>query len=325
LHKRQHQKREYAKYFKYGRKEAITMNLIIFGAGASYGSDTSNTPPIGNNLFNALSTFDPNKWGKLPKVYQDTLQRDFEQGVQKLSIDQSFWLPQLQRSMAAYFFNFVPRYNNLYVKMAELIGKSGWNLKGSLVTLNYERMLPIALTRNNLQPVLLPAPNVIQNNLIELCLPHGTCNFFCSAIRASGIAFSGVTFDEGAPECIIDPFQFRQRLISDSIPPIMSYFEPQKSNCSGNNFIVKMRKRYEELVLQSTKIAIIGLKVRVFDGHIWNPLSRTNAEIIYCSGRQAGTEFLNWCAQNRVGKANKVLEGYFDECFDPICKEIDLM
>lgn len=84
--------------------------------------------------------------------------------MQKLTLEQSTWLGPLQRSMAAYFFNFVPRYNNLYVKMASLIKKSDWNLKGALVTLNYERLLPIALTHNNLQPVIFPSANEVQDN-----------------------------------------------------------------------------------------------------------------------------------------------------------------
>jgi hypothetical protein len=99
------------------------MNLIIFGAGASYGSDVCYVPPLGNNLFNALTVFDPNTWGKLPQKYQKLLQSDFEQGMQRLSIEQTTWLAPLQRSMAAYFFSFVPRYANLYGKMANLIKK----------------------------------------------------------------------------------------------------------------------------------------------------------------------------------------------------------
>lgn len=209
--------------------------------------------------------------------------------------------------------------------MASLIKESGWNLKGGLVALNYERMLPIALTNNNLQPILFPLPYEIQGNRIELCLPHGTCNLFCGGIRASGIAFSGVAFDGGEPECIVDTLKFQQRLTHDVIPPIMSYFEPQKSNSSGTSFIVNMRKRYEELVLRSDKIAIIGLKVRSFDTHIWNPIAKSDAEIIYCSGKQAGAEFLEWSKQKRSGKTNKILEGYFAECFDDICQEIDML
>ncbi len=300
------------------------MNLAVFGAGASFGSDISDVPPLGNKLFDALTAFAPTTWGKLPEKYRKLFQNDFEQGMQTLSSEQNTWLPPLQRAMAAYFFNFLPQKSSLYFRIANLIKKSGWNLRGSLVTINYERMLPICLTANNLQPAL--GVEQIQGNQIEFCLPHGTCNLFCAGMQALGnIAFTGVSFDGGGVECIIDPIEFRQRLARDAIPPIMSYFEPQKSNSSGRSFIVKQRKRYQELVVSSLKIAIIGLKVRSFDAHIWSPLAQTNAEIIYCSGKQAGAEFLEWSKQNRDGKSNKILEGYFADCFDDICRELEIL
>jgi len=301
------------------------MDLVIFGAGASYGSDISNVPPLGNKLFDALSAFAPSTWGKLPKKYSELFQKDFEKGMETLSSEQNSWLPPLQRTMAAYFFNFLPQQTNLYFRMANLIKESAWNLRGSLVTINYERMLPICLTANNLQPILLPLPYEIKENVIELCLPHGTCNLFCSIQASGNLTFSRLAFDGGAVECIIDDSKFQQRLAHDAIPPIMSYFEPQKSNSSGTSFIANMRKRYQELVLGSQKIALIGLKVRSFDTHIWNPLAETNAEIIYCSGKQAGSEFLDWSKKRRRGKTDKILEGYFADCFDDICREVGII
>jgi hypothetical protein len=297
------------------------MNLIIFGAGASYGSDTCNIPPLGANLFNALNT-----WGSLPYEYKVALQNDFEQGIQKISQERSVLLAPLQRSMALFFFNFGIRTNNLYNVIAERIKKTGWNLRGSLVTLNYEKMLPMALNHNNLRPVLLPLNNQMQTNEIEICLPHGICNLFVSGVRATrGVTFTaGVMFD-GPPECVDNQYQFQYRVINDVIPPIMSYFEPQKSNCSGGNFIGSMRRRYQELVLHADKIAIIGLKVRSFDIHIWEPLSKTNAELIYYSGKQGIKEFSDWCGRERVGKANKNVEGYFSQCFDSLCTEIGIV
>jgi hypothetical protein len=301
------------------------MNLIVFGAGASYGSDTSNVPPLGNNLFDALVEFDPENWSRLPREIQELLRRDFEQGMQKLYIEHSTWLPPLQRSMARFFFNFVPKPNNLYVRIAKLIKQSCWNLEGALVTFNYERLLLIALECAGIQPIVLPLPSEIQCNSIELCLPHGICNLFISGIQARNITFSsGIIFDGGKPQCIVNPLEFQERITKDSIPPIMSYFVPEKINPSGYTFIIKNRERYKELVLKADKIAIIGLKVRPHDKHIWDPLSETDAPIIYCSGKWAGSEFLAWCKQKRVGKINKVLDGYFSDHFTEICQEIGI-
>jgi hypothetical protein len=81
--------------------------------------------------------------------------------MQKLYIEHSTWLPPLQRSMARFFFNFVPKPNNLYVRIAKLIKQSCWNLEGALVTFNYERLLPIALECAGIQPIVLPLPSEI--------------------------------------------------------------------------------------------------------------------------------------------------------------------
>jgi len=159
------------------------MNLIIFGAGASFGSDTSSVPPLGNKLFDALTDFAPNSWGTVHQKYKEVFQNDFEKGMQILSSEQPTWLPPLQRAMAAYFFNFSPQRTNLYVRLANQIKASSWNLKGSLVTFNYERLLIFSLNASGVQPAV--ESDQINSNQIELCLPHGCCNLFCASIQAS--------------------------------------------------------------------------------------------------------------------------------------------
>ena len=61
------------------------MNLFLFGAGASHGSDIVDTPPLGTNLFNALKRPDPNGWGKMPQPIGDIFIKDFEVGMKRLS------------------------------------------------------------------------------------------------------------------------------------------------------------------------------------------------------------------------------------------------
>jgi len=303
----------------------MKMNLMIFGAGASHGSDYLDPlPPLGDKLLDELTIFAPDSWGRLPKKYKDACRTDFEQGIKLLSEEQSLSLSPLHRAMAAYFFHFRPRITNLYCRLGNLIKLSNWNMMGSLVTFNYERLLQMCLTASNLQPAV--GVEKISDNQIELCLPHGTCNLFCAGIQALGnIAFTGlsVSFDGGGVEQIIDPFKFQQHVTRDAIPPIMSYFEPQKRNPSGTSFISSQRKRYEELVLTSSKIAIIGLKVRPFDTHIWDPLANTQAEIVYCAGERGAAEFNDWAKKNREGN-NKILNGYFTDCFDTICSELEI-
>jgi hypothetical protein len=301
------------------------MNLLIFGAGASYGSDYgAPLPPLGDKLLDALIIFAPDPWGRLPKKYQDACRADFEQGMQLLFEEQSLSLAPLQRAMAAYFFRFQPKITNLYRRLGNLIKLSKWHLKGSLVTFNYERLLEISLCNEGLRPVI-GYPR--EPNDIELCVPHGCCHIFLDSIRGSGFLFtaSNIGIDGGRIRVIPDPIEFNLRIANDVYPPIMSYFEPHKRTTSGQSFIDDERKRYAELVLSSTKIGIVGLKVRPFDSHIWDPLANTQAEIVYCAGERGATEFSSWAEQNRESKKDKVLHGYFSDCFETICSELDIM
>ena len=106
-----------------------------------------------------------------------------------LSKRHSHILPPLQRAMAAFFFNFTPNPTNLYIKLSERIRHNKW--KGTLATLNYERLLEMSLILIGLQAVVGRKPK--QEDEIEICLPHGCCHLFCESVRgtARGISFSG--------------------------------------------------------------------------------------------------------------------------------------
>lgn len=293
--------------------------IIIFGAGASFGSDTSNTPPLGSNLFRALQQFNPDGWGRIDGELATSFQADFEAAMPSVN---SHALPPLQRAMAAYFFQFQPTTNNLYYKLAQRIAGKNWD--GSFVTLNYERLLEISLLAAKINPF---DRNAHETKFIELCLPHGGCNLFCESVKglASAVSFAGLNVQTNGPIIgIRDATIFHQRIQNDAFPPVMSYFEPSKRTTSGANFIQEQRKRYEDLVNKAEKILIVGLRVREHDEHIWKPLSNAKATLIYCSGNSASEEFKKWANKNRNGKVDKVLAQYFSESFDQIIEELEL-
>ena len=142
--------------------------LILFGAGASYGSKNINVPPLGDDLFKALQSFNPDGWGQLPSSIANEFQGDFENGMVNLSKTHSHAMPVLQRAMAEFFFNFQPTENNLYHTLAKRIKASNW--LGAIATLNYERLLEISLTHEGLKVLVGSEANT--NGQIELCLPH---------------------------------------------------------------------------------------------------------------------------------------------------------
>ena len=64
----------------------------------------------------------------------------------------------LQRAMAAYFFQFVPRVQNFYVELARRVKAQSW--RGAWATLNYERLAELALGSQGVQPVVGGPPQL---------------------------------------------------------------------------------------------------------------------------------------------------------------------
>ena len=302
----------------------MSKKLFIFGAGASYGSDVSDTPALGNSLFQKLQSNFPDSWGKLTQDISNIFNKDFENGMIYLSKNYSHLLPPLQRAMAIYFFEIKLFSTNLYLKLMDKIYRSNRDI--SLVTFNYERLLETAINHSNMIPCSGGSPR--SENEIEVCYPHGCCHFFNKSIKATGaqniiIKGPGIhTF--GKIEAIMKPDEFYKRIHNDPFPPIMSYFEPSKDTLSGINFINSQRERYKCLILNAELITIIGLKVRESDKHIWYPLSCTDANISYCSGKEAGDEYKSWSKNFRKKKDDTIIYGYFSENFEEICSKMGI-
>ena len=293
-------------------------NLMIFGAGASTGSDTFGTPPLGKGLLSALQQFDPHVWNQIPSNLISQLTNDFEKGMEEISNNHSTALAPLQRSMARYFFQFSPSENNLYIKLATKIIDKNWD--GAFATLNYERLLEKSMLSNN----IAISVGSSTDSQIEICFPHGGCHFFCSVKGSGNIQFFGNTQTDGNVEAVSNHFQFTQRIQNDSLPPVMSYFIPSKYTLSCANFITQQRSRLNDLILNSETIILICIQVRTYDAHIWNSLSKTNAKLIYCSG-SSGKIFKEWSKNNRKNSKNDIiLDSYWNSNFDTICKHVGL-
>src|SRR5437868_5263175 len=76
--------------------------LLILGAGASFGSDRTVTPPLGAALFAALRRYNPEGWGQLTRELGAIFERGFEARI-TLSEGQHVTAP-LQRAAAGVYF-----------------------------------------------------------------------------------------------------------------------------------------------------------------------------------------------------------------------------
>lgn len=300
-------------------------NVIIFGAGASYGSDNEGiTPPLGANLFNELTRFNPDGWGKIDSTTADKFRIDFEAAMADLARQLPHALPPLQRAMAAFFFNFKPQPTNLYRSIAKAFNKRKW--EGAFISINYERLLELSLLGEGIQPCIgLPQPG--DDKVIELCLPHGCCHIFCESAhgRASMVSFAGMNVSTNGPIKVIGAYpEYMQRIQNDAFPPVMSYFEPNKQTTSGKSFILGQRQRYSEMVASAERIVLIGIRVREHDEHIWEPLAQSGAQLLYVSGEASKAEYDAWEKKRRPKRSDVALSGYFRDEFSEILKWIGL-
>ncbi len=301
------------------------MSVILFGAGASYGSGEvePDVPPLTPGLMNALSAEAPQSWGRLPDTFQSLFIDDFERGMTELGRVRPDLLPPLQRSMAQFFFGFVPGRENLYRELGRRIAAAGWG--GTLVTLNYERLLQLSLEAEGVQPSYrFPDREVSE---VELCVPHGSCHLFVDDISAvaGDVEFAGTEVATGGDPIVVDDSnEFVRRIEDDAFPPVMSYFDPAKDTTSGVNFILQQRARFNELSANADRIVVVGVAVRPHDAHLWKPLAESPAELLFCSGAEAAADFMEWAEACRPDQSNRPYHTYFSDSFDELCGVVGL-
>jgi len=294
----------------------MAQNLGIFGAGASIAP--GNSPALGNKLYETLKLMDPAIWNQIPSELIPIFQNDIEKGMTSLWNGNSHLLPNLHKSMALYFSQFYPSPESLYRKIAEKLTQQ-WN--GDFITLNYERLLEISISEKGIHTSILGKSDP---PMIEMCYPHGCCNFFNNSIigTAGGVSFSPGVSTNGTLEIITNTLEIQRRIQTNAFPPIMSYFLSDKNSPSGQNIINTERERFNDLVENADNIAVIGIRVREHDKHIWDKLAKTSGKIMYCSGKSSGAEFKKWSKKN--SRNDIILKSYWGENFEEICDFIEL-
>ena len=115
------------------------MRTILFGAGASFGSETVGMPPLGPQLFTSLVRFAPTVWGALSAPWPAEFSADFEAAMEKLISSGIFGSP-FQWTMAEYFLtSFQASHASLYKRFLD--DAKGSSVDLSISTLNYDTLL----------------------------------------------------------------------------------------------------------------------------------------------------------------------------------------
>jgi len=277
------------------------MRVVFFGAGASHGSEsTAKVPPPGAKLFDELIQFAPTTWGTLQTNWSSQFRSDFEIAMASFIQSGAFGAP-LQWDMAEYFFSqFSATKSSVYAALIEALSS---NIDRYLfVTINYELLLFQAR-----------AIAGVSKDKFLVCLPHGNSCLCCEGVSATrGVSFTGGVSTGGRVRVFKNLADFRAEKSKNVFPPVISYYEPNKFTVSCSNFIQGERTRFEQAILSAEKIAVVGVKVHPVDRHIWQPLAKTKAHILYLSGSSAANDFSTWCA-NEGRSGDLPIDKYFSE------------
>jgi hypothetical protein len=299
----------------------ITTKVVLFGAGASFGSlgIYPHPPPLGRHLYSRLKIEFPQTWGKLPKNFHEIFDKNFEKGMLSLfkTTEFSLIIPSLMRDMAEYFCNFIPIcHENLYIKfLAEL--------KDSIIdivfsSLNYDLIFENAAIQNQ-----LATPSFERNdNTPYLLKLHGSCNFLPIGLTVKDIGFAGgpapminmnikASSTEEVKRFCHDPGQ--------ALYPAMCLYMKSKVAQFGYNVILELQKKWTNEILNAEKVLIIGVKPYPEDRYIWDPLSQTNAILGYIGNKN---DFEYWKEAFRKDKNSELLGLRWDIDFS---KSVDFL
>lgn len=97
----------------------------------------------------------------------------------------------------------------------------------------------------------------------------------------------------------------------------MSFYAPSKTVAYGLNLIKEHYQTLLTTIYEADQIVIIGVTVNPSDDHIWGPLARTQAKLVYFGRDLAG--FREWSAGVNA-KSAVLIDGYFDEAVDHLIR-----
>ena len=300
---------------------------ILFGAGASIDESANGPVPLTKDLFDILRET-KESWKNLPDDWdQEFRNTEFEKAMQKLldkylneaiyrsgstvqvpfdqiSKDPSLrvW-SDLQWDLAEYFYlEHRIKADSLYIKLLEEIRSNFTSFQ--LSTLNYDILLLQAL-----ELIGLVGPDVSLISPIPICSPHGSSLFYCctpnfkrtengyAIYPGTQLAGDPLNIDENINRIEIKAFssgtEFKNRK-EDLFPPIMCYIEPMKRIKVGKKFIQAEQQKWKDWVNSSEAIVVIGVNITLDDKHIWDPLCKTKAPILYVSGEGSRENFHKW-------------------------------
>ena len=258
------------------------MLSIIFGAGASFGSEAEGipTPPLGNHLFNELEKLH-GAFSRLPEAIKHEFRvNGFEQGMLGIPNDSSVINP-LQNELAIYLSSFKPSENNAYIKLFRMLGRVVQNIH--IITLNYDLLIEFSLAGAGTSYVHYG----LNKGSASLLKVHGSSNFVPDAgsnvfenITAVGC---GTFVETGSMKVLSSHEEILQCCSSTramSLSPMMCIYNKEKRTVINSRALEGFKQDFNKAIAESNDIIIVGVKYVPHDHHIWDDILATKADVI---------------------------------------------
>jgi len=303
--------------------------VVLFGAGASYGSGgLLNPPPLGNRLFSELINKFPASWGIIDKSYRQGFEQRFENGMEQyyahIKASASNALLPLLKDMARYFsiFGIDNMQKNLYWRLLNRYSKRLLSQEMILATINYDCLLEFAALSAgfNTFSYMGSSPGI---KLLKL---HGSCNFL---VPMKNVNVGGnMIFIDGEVNYDINPVPISPSLANDvdsqlqnktTLPGIVMYAKNKRLFFAAHQMRLILQE-FQNVVQNASLIIIVGVKPNPADAHIWNPLINAGGQIAFIGNKRSCKQ---WLASNRKLKSDIWIAKRFSCGFKHICDLID--
>ncbi len=258
------------------------MLSLIFGAGASYGSEAKGvpTPPQGDYLFGELEKLN-GAYSRLPEeIKHEFREKGFEQGMLVVPNDCSIINP-LQKELALYLSAFKPSEKNVYVKLFRMLG--GLVNEIHLMTLNYDLLIEQSLAISGAKYVRYG----VHEGEVSLLKVHGSSNF----VPDVGENFlGGMTAVNCGSFIRTDRMDFLNNHNdiqhwcdspkSAFLSPMMCMYNKEKRAVINKEMLETLKSDFNKAVTESETVVIVGVKYVQHDHHIWDAILDSKADVI---------------------------------------------
>lgn len=286
------------------------MISILFGAGASFGSEKRRaTPPLGDALFNALDALG-GAYSKLSNIQKASFRKNgFEIGMLSIPNNSTIINP-LQKELAIYLSSFSISKDNAYRQLFKTLGNKTKKL--NIMSLNYDLLIEKSLS--HVGDGFLRYG--VFDNETSILKVHGSSNFTpatdgfmgsVSIIDCDSFVNSGGIRVLKSHEEIKEWCNLPQNQV---LSPVMCMYNKEKREVINKNNLKSFKDEYNKAILASNLIIIVGVKYIPHDNHIWDNVMSSNTKLIIVDPYPS--KLLLNILKERKTKATLIKKSFYD-------------